>query len=118
MYRMTAAAQVPKFNAPVYLENKTQVGKVEEVLGPLSEVYFAVKPVEGVLATSFKAGEKIFMAPDKLMPLQRFTQTADASKTIRKPGAGGRGGTRRRGSSVLASSRGSAPRSRACRRVR
>jgi len=43
-------AQVPKFNAPVYLENKTAVGKVEEVLGPISQVYFSVKPSEGVFA--------------------------------------------------------------------
>ena len=27
--------QIPYFNAPIYLENKTQIGKVEEILGPI-----------------------------------------------------------------------------------
>jgi H/ACA ribonucleoprotein complex subunit 1 len=30
--------KVPYFNAPVYLENKTQIGKVEEIFGPTTEV--------------------------------------------------------------------------------
>ena len=30
--------QVPYFNAPIYLENKTQVGKVEEILGVINNV--------------------------------------------------------------------------------
>lgn len=28
--------QVPYFNAPIFLENKTQIGKVEEILGPIN----------------------------------------------------------------------------------
>ena len=31
--------KIPYFNAPIYLENKTQVGKVDEILGPLNEVF-------------------------------------------------------------------------------
>lgn len=94
VYKMTLAAEVPKFNAPVYLENKTQIGKIEEVLGPISEVYFSVKPGDGVQPASFKAGDKAFLAPDKLMPLQRFTQTQVSSRGgVKKPG-GGRGGGR------------------------
>lgn len=30
--------QIPYFNAPIYLENKTQIGKVEEILGPINSV--------------------------------------------------------------------------------
>jgi hypothetical protein len=30
--------QIPYFNAPIYLENKSQVGKVEEILGPINSV--------------------------------------------------------------------------------
>ena len=30
--------KVPYFNAPIYLENKTQIGKVEEVFGPITKV--------------------------------------------------------------------------------
>lgn len=29
--------KVPYFNAPVYLENKTMIGKVDEILGPINE---------------------------------------------------------------------------------
>jgi hypothetical protein len=30
--------QVPYFNAPIFLENKTQIGKVEEILGAINNV--------------------------------------------------------------------------------
>lgn len=107
VYRMTSSAQVPKFNAPVYLGNKMEIGRIEEVLGPISEVYFSVKPVDGVVASSFQPGDRIYLGPDKLMPLQRFLQPADGA--VRKPGArgglsrgsrggrGGRGGVGARG---------------------
>lgn len=29
---------MPYFNAPIYLENKTQIGKVEEILGAINNV--------------------------------------------------------------------------------
>jgi H/ACA ribonucleoprotein complex subunit 1 len=32
------ALQIPYFNAPIFLENKTQVGKVEEILGQINNV--------------------------------------------------------------------------------
>jgi hypothetical protein len=35
--RATLGTQVPYFNAPVFLENKTQIGKVDEIFGPLNE---------------------------------------------------------------------------------
>ena len=30
-------AKVPYFNAPVYLENKSQIGKIDEIFGPMNE---------------------------------------------------------------------------------
>lgn len=30
-------SQVPYFNAPIYLENKTMIGKVDEILGPMND---------------------------------------------------------------------------------
>lgn len=30
--------QIPYFNAPIFLENKTQVGKVDEILGQINSV--------------------------------------------------------------------------------
>lgn len=29
--------KVPYFNAPIYLKNKTQIGKVDEIFGPINE---------------------------------------------------------------------------------
>ncbi|KAE8343906.1 hypothetical protein BDV24DRAFT_149467 [Aspergillus arachidicola] len=74
--------KIPYFNAPIYLENKTPIGKVDEVLGPINQVYFTIKPQEGIVATSFKPGDKVYIGGDKLLPLE-------------KGGArGGRGGPR------------------------
>ncbi|KAJ1656541.1 H/ACA snoRNP pseudouridylase subunit [Dispira simplex] len=64
--------KIPYFNAPIYLENKQQIGKVDEILGPMNEVYFTVKLQDGMVATSFQAQDKVFIAEDKLLPLERF----------------------------------------------
>ena len=53
--------KIPYFNAPIYLENKTQVGKVDEILGPLNEVFFTVKCSDGVKAESFSEGDKFYI---------------------------------------------------------
>lgn len=29
--------KIPQFNAPIYLQNMTQIGKVEEIFGPINE---------------------------------------------------------------------------------
>ncbi|KAI5958792.1 GAR1 [Candida theae] len=91
--------KIPYFNAPIYLENKTQVGKVDEILGPLNEVFFTIKPSEGVKAESFKDGDKFYIGPDKLLPLERFLPKPPSigPKPKRKAGAGGAGGAGGRG---------------------
>ncbi|KAK6455576.1 Gar1 H/ACA snoRNP pseudouridylase complex protein [Scheffersomyces xylosifermentans] len=89
--------KIPYFNAPIYLENKTQVGKVDEILGPLNEVFFTIKPSDGVKADSFKEGDKFYIGPDKLLPLERFLPKPKevGPKPKRKSGgAGGAGGAR------------------------
>lgn len=68
----TLPNQVPHFNAPIYLANKSQIGKVDEILGPLNEVYFSVKMSEGMVASSFKKGDKVYISGEKLLPLERF----------------------------------------------
>ncbi|KAK9462171.1 Gar1-domain-containing protein [Lipomyces oligophaga] len=87
--------KVPYFNAPIYLENKTAIGKIDEILGPINEVYFTVKPQEGIVATSFKSGDKFYIGPDKLLPLERFLpkpKPPPGSKPAKK--ISGRGGAR------------------------
>ena len=49
-------AMIPYFNAGIYLENKSKIGKVEEIFGPINKVYFTIKPDTGVNANSFKTG--------------------------------------------------------------
>lgn len=89
--------KIPYFNAPIYLENKTPIGKVDEILGPINEVYFTIKPQEGIVATSFKAGDKVFIGGDKLLPLQRFLPApkVPGEKKLKRAGGGdARGGGR------------------------
>ncbi|KAK3822338.1 MAG: Gar1/Naf1 RNA binding region-domain-containing protein [Linnemannia gamsii] len=98
--------KIPYFNAPIYLENKSQIGKVDEILGPMNELYFTIKLQDGMVATSFKANDKVFIAPDKLLPLERFLPKPKAVGKVAKRGGmqgagagrgaprGGRGGAR------------------------
>ncbi|EYE91127.1 H/ACA ribonucleoprotein complex subunit GAR1/NAF1 [Aspergillus ruber CBS 135680] len=108
--------KIPYFNAPIYLENKTPIGKVDEILGPINQVYFTVKPQEGIVATSFKAGDKVFIGGDKLLPLEKFLPKpkpppgAAKPKRVTKPGA--RGGGMRGGRGAPRGGRGGAPRGR------
>lgn len=71
--------QVPHFNAPIYLSSKDgsnsapiQIGKLDEILGPINNVYFSVTMLDGMPATSFKTGDKVFISSEKVLPLERF----------------------------------------------
>lgn len=70
--RSSNATKVPYFNAPIYLENISQIGKVDEILGPINEVYYTIKLDTGMQASSFKAGDKTYIGGDKLLPIERF----------------------------------------------
>ena len=98
----STSPKIPYFNAPIYLENKTSIGKVDEILGPLNQVYFTVKPQEGIQATSFKQGDKFYIGGDKLLPLERFLPKPKVlgAPRVKKPrgdSRGGRGGSSRGG---------------------
>ncbi|KAK5653590.1 hypothetical protein OQA88_8852 [Cercophora sp. LCS_1] len=89
--------KIPHFNAPIYLENKTSIGKVDEILGPLNQVYFTIKPSEGIQAGSFKPGDKFYIAGEKLLPLEKFLpkpKPPPNAPKVKKPRGGGgmRGG--------------------------
>ncbi|KAG6533490.1 hypothetical protein ZIOFF_007362 [Zingiber officinale] len=64
--------KIPYFNASIYLENKTQIGKVDEIFGPINESLFSIKMLEGIIANSYSPGDKFFIDPAKLLPLARF----------------------------------------------
>lgn len=38
--------KIPYFNAPIYLQNKTQIGKVDEIFGPINE---SVSQISGLI---------------------------------------------------------------------
>lgn len=113
--------KIPYFNAPIYLQNKVQnpgpikipyqivnniiktsIGKVDEILGPINQVYFTIKPTEGIQPASFKSGDKFYIGGDKLLPLEKFLPKPKPPPGTPKPkragGArGGRGGPVRGG---------------------
>lgn len=72
--------KVPWFNAPIYLQNKSVIGKVDEILGPINEMFFSVKMNEGMVAGSFKEGDKVYIAGDKLFPIDRFLPRPKAAR--------------------------------------
>ncbi|KAH7512864.1 hypothetical protein FEM48_Zijuj12G0135500 [Ziziphus jujuba var. spinosa] len=74
--------KVPFFNAPIYLQNKTQIGKVDEIFGPINEFHFSIKMMEGIVATSYSAGDKFFIDPAKLLPLERFLTQPNHMKSL------------------------------------
>ncbi|KAG2176645.1 hypothetical protein INT44_007309 [Umbelopsis vinacea] len=96
-------AKIPYFNAPIFIENKTQIGKVDEILGPVNEVYFTVKTQDGIQAGSYSAGDKFYIGTDKLLPIERFLPKPKVVGKASKPTGlqgrvekrgGGRGGSR------------------------
>ncbi|XP_073287333.1 putative H/ACA ribonucleoprotein complex subunit 1-like protein 1 [Primulina huaijiensis] len=84
--------KIPYFNAPIYLHNKTQIGKVDEIFGPINESYFSIKMMEGIVATSYSAGDKFFIDPAKLLPLSRFLPPPKGQSQAGRGGERGGGG--------------------------
>ncbi|PVV04244.1 hypothetical protein BB560_001265 [Smittium megazygosporum] len=88
--------KVPYFNAPVFLQNKSQIGKVDEIFGPINQVCFSIKMDSGIVASSFEKDSKVYISPDRLLPLERFLPKPKSTdnKVIKKRTAdrGSRGG--------------------------
>ena len=51
--------KVPLLMRSIFMENKTLIGKVDDVFGPVTAPGIAIKPVEGVKGESFKSGDKV-----------------------------------------------------------
>ncbi|MFH4984111.1 hypothetical protein AB6A40_010820, partial [Gnathostoma spinigerum] len=84
----TTVGKIPYFNAPVYFENKENVGRVDEIFGGPRDNGFSVKLAEGIKASSFREGMKLYIDPSKLLPVERFLNPNSGR------GRGGRGGSR------------------------
>lgn len=50
---------VPFFNAPIYSENKEQIGKIDEIFGNLRDYYVSIRLGEDMKASSFKKHQKV-----------------------------------------------------------
>ncbi|EGC32807.1 hypothetical protein DICPUDRAFT_24643, partial [Dictyostelium purpureum] len=71
---LTVAEQVPKFNCKVLSSSKSNIGTVDEIFGPTQKVYFSVKLDNGIQASSFKEGDKIFAETTSLLPIKIFLE--------------------------------------------
>lgn len=75
---------VPYFNAPIFLENKSQIGKIDEIFGTLRDYSVSVKLGENMKASGFVPKQKLFIDPAKLLPLARFLPQPPKPKGIGK----------------------------------
>ena len=81
---------VPYFNAPIFLENKSQIGKIDEIFGTLRDYSVSVKLSDNMKADGFHPKQKLFIDPAKLLPLNRFLPQPPKAKGVgKKKGAGG-----------------------------
>ena len=85
---------MPYFNGQIYLQNKTHIGKVEEIFGQITSAFFTIKMQEGINANSYSEGDAFFIDPSKLLPLERFLPQPKGSKGAGAGRGGGRGGGR------------------------
>ncbi|KAL3110155.1 hypothetical protein niasHT_015758 [Heterodera trifolii] len=112
---LTTCGKIPYFNAPVYFQNKEQIGKIDEIFGGPKDNGFSVKLNEGLKSSSFKKEQKLFIDPAKLLPLERFlggNQSGGGRGRGQQrgrggAGRGGRGGGGGRGRGFNASGTGS-----------
>ena len=94
---------IPFFNAPLYLENKQKIGRIDDIMGLVSEVYFSFALDPGMKISSFEKGTKLYLAPEKLLPPSRFLP-GNQNKSNR-----GRGGRSSRGRGRPSRGRGGRP---------
>jgi H/ACA ribonucleoprotein complex subunit 1 len=50
---------VPYFNAPIFLKNKQQIGKIDEIFGTLRDYSVSIKLSDDVKANSFKEKDEV-----------------------------------------------------------
>lgn len=51
---------VPYFNAPIFLENKEQIGKIDEIFGTIRDYSVTIKLGDNLKAASFNKNQKVF----------------------------------------------------------
>lgn len=76
--------KIPFFNAPIYLKNITQIGKVDEILGQIHSYIVSVQLNDNYKASSFEKNQPLYIDPRKLLPLERFLPREPVPKEARK----------------------------------
>lgn len=70
--------KIPYFNAPIYLQNKTQIGKVDEIFGPINEsVSFFILLVQVLIFCCLYSKVEIFEGKDTRFPILRQVPIED-----------------------------------------
>ena len=64
--------KVPLLMRSIYMQNKTLIGKVDDVFGPVSAPGISIMPAEGIKGDSFKAGDKVYADPYECRDVQFF----------------------------------------------
>lgn len=94
--KVTLENQVPMFNQPVFLENKTHLGKSDEIFGQLQDVHMSIELVPTIKPDSMEKKLPVFMDQSKILPKDRFLPRDPpdplAPKVKRRGGGGGGGG--------------------------
>jgi H/ACA ribonucleoprotein complex subunit 1 len=99
IFRVTPEGKTPRFNCFIYTQDKAKIGKIDELLGAVTDVMFSAKPERGVTAASLQPGSKAFCSPTQLSDTSMFTNPPPrpplslARGSIGR-GCGGRGGPR------------------------
>eukprot|EP00727_Mastigamoeba_balamuthi_P000023 m51a1_g10017 putative h aca ribonucleoprotein complex subunit 1-like protein 1-like (207) ;mRNA; r:68132-68808 len=94
VFAVAGTDKVPMFASSVYLEDgATEVGRIDEVFGPVNAVHFSVKPADGFDAASLRAGAACLIGPERLMDRQRVLDDEKGGSSGGAP-RGGRGGAR------------------------
>ena len=86
--------KVPWFSKSVSLEGGGEIGRIDEILGPVTQHMFSVKTNEGVNPDSIKPGTKVYMGSNFLFPMTRFTEPKPMMRGRGRGGPRGRGGFR------------------------
>lgn len=91
---------VPMFNSPVFLENKSHIGKSDEIFGQINNVLMSVETSDTIKPDSLEKKTAIYMDSSRLLPKDKFmprdppNPLAPKVKRPKQPGGGGnfRGG--------------------------
>jgi len=87
---------IPYPNAPV-LQSRKQIGKIDEVFGPVDDVYVSVRLDSGKKSDEFSAGTKFegyrekFMSKDRFLPREQVERNKQQRDKQQKPNPKKRG---------------------------